>query len=212
MNTPSAININPGTLPLAHGEPKTPTGLENQLEPSHDILLLHLYQHLLLFRFLSHKLERFFLHYSLVILLLILIIFLMMTFLLFFARVNVLARLILFLSLYLIHTCLPAYMLLLLLWTHIFFSSLCQKPSLSQIGRMPWKKKCDSRTKWNPRSYSSNRKEGIRCQWVYIVKLNPDGSSAHFNTCLLAKGYSQMYDMDYSRQLQSWHLCEFLSL
>jgi len=32
---------------------------------------------------------------------------------------------------------------------------------------------------------------------VYTVKLNPDGSLDGLKACLVAKGYSQMYGVDY---------------
>ena len=36
-----------------------------------------------------------------------------------------------------------------------------------------------------------------RCRWVYTLKLNPNGSFARLKDCLIAKGYSQVYQMDY---------------
>jgi len=64
------------------------TGLENQLESSQYILLLHLCQHLVLFQFSKHKRVTIYLYYSLLILLLILTVFLIMIFLLSLVRIN----------------------------------------------------------------------------------------------------------------------------
>ena len=40
-------------------------------------------------------------------------------------------------------------------------------------------------------------KKAIEYRSVYIVKLNPDGSLAHLKARLVAKDYSQVYNMDY---------------
>ena len=40
-------------------------------------------------------------------------------------------------------------------------------------------------------------KKAARCQWVYPLKLNPDGSFARLKACLVAKRYSQVLGMDY---------------
>jgi len=42
------------------------------------------------------------------------------------------------------------------------------------------------------------RKQTIGCKWVYVVKVNPDGSVACLKSCLVAKGYAQTYGVDYS--------------
>ena len=43
----------------------------------------------------------------------------------------------------------------------------------------------------------SPRKKAISCRWVYTVKLNPDGSLACLKACLVAKNYSEVYDINY---------------
>ena len=41
-------------------------------------------------------------------------------------------------------------------------------------------------------------KKVIGCRWVFIVKVNYDGSIARLKACLVAKGYAQTYGVDYS--------------
>ena len=43
----------------------------------------------------------------------------------------------------------------------------------------------------------SLRKKVIGYKWVYIVKLNPNGSLTHLKARLVAKSYSQVYELDY---------------
>ena len=40
-------------------------------------------------------------------------------------------------------------------------------------------------------------KKAIGCRWVFIVKVNPDGSIARLKARLVAKGYAQTYGVDY---------------
>jgi hypothetical protein len=40
-------------------------------------------------------------------------------------------------------------------------------------------------------------KKTIRCKWVYKVKHNVDGSMSKYKTRLVAKGYAQIYGIDY---------------
>ena len=42
------------------------------------------------------------------------------------------------------------------------------------------------------------RKKAIGCHWVFAIKFNPDGFVARLKACLIAKGYSQTYGVDYS--------------
>ena len=41
------------------------------------------------------------------------------------------------------------------------------------------------------------RKKAIGCRWVFAIKVNPDGFVARLKTRLVAKGYTQTYDVDY---------------
>lgn len=41
-------------------------------------------------------------------------------------------------------------------------------------------------------------KTAIGCKWVYVVKMNPDGSVARLKARLVAKGYAQTYGIDYT--------------
>ena len=40
-------------------------------------------------------------------------------------------------------------------------------------------------------------KKAIGCRWVFIVKVNPNGSIARLKARLVAKGYAQTYGVDY---------------
>lgn len=40
-------------------------------------------------------------------------------------------------------------------------------------------------------------KKTVVCRWVYTVKLNHDGTFARLKACLVAKGYSRTYGVDY---------------
>ena len=42
------------------------------------------------------------------------------------------------------------------------------------------------------------RKTTVGCRWVYTVKYLPDGSIEHLKAHLVAKGYTQTYDVDYA--------------
>ena len=43
----------------------------------------------------------------------------------------------------------------------------------------------------------SLEKSLVGCRWVYIVKVGPDGQVDWLKACLVAKGYTQQYDLDY---------------
>lgn len=36
------------------------------------------------------------------------------------------------------------------------------------------------------------------CKWVFAIKFNQGGSVARIKACLIAKGYSRIYRIDYS--------------
>ena len=115
---PSSIDTNLDTWPPVRGEPTRAY-----------TKFISICQHLLLFQFSDHILVRIHQHYTLVILLLILTLSLIMTFLLPFTRVNALAHLLLSLVLYLIHTCLPPFMFLFILWIHTLFQVCVRSPN-----------------------------------------------------------------------------------
>ena len=50
---------------------------------------------------------------------------------------------------------------------------------------------------WNM-VYLPTGKKDIGRRWVFIVKVNPDGSVARLKAQLVAKGYDQTYGVDYS--------------
>ena len=37
----------------------------------------------------------------------------------------------------------------------------------------------------------------VGCRWIFTVKLNPDGSINRYKAWLVAKGYTQKYEIDY---------------
>lgn len=37
----------------------------------------------------------------------------------------------------------------------------------------------------------------VDCRWVYTIKHKPDGTIERYKTRLVAKGFSQKYDIDY---------------
>ena len=44
-----------------------------------------------------------------------------------------------------------------------------------------------------------NGKQFIGCKWVFIVKVNPNDSITQLKACLVAKGYTQTYGVEYSK-------------
>ena len=43
----------------------------------------------------------------------------------------------------------------------------------------------------------SSRKFVVGCKWIYKIKTHSDGSIEHYKTCLVAKGFTQEYVIDY---------------
>ena len=56
---------------------------------------------------------------------------------------------------------------------------------------------CKNET-WDLAPFPPNKK-AIGCRWIYKVKHNADGFVNRFKACLVAKGYAQMYDIDYEK-------------
>ena len=42
-----------------------------------------------------------------------------------------------------------------------------------------------------------SRKSVVGCKWIYKIKTHSDGSIEHYKTCLVAKGFTQEYVIDY---------------
>ena len=41
------------------------------------------------------------------------------------------------------------------------------------------------------------RKSVVGCKWIYKIKTRSDGSIEHYKACLVAKGFTQEYEIDY---------------
>ena len=37
----------------------------------------------------------------------------------------------------------------------------------------------------------------VGCKWIYKIKTRSDGSIEHYKACLIAKGFTQEYGIDY---------------
>lgn len=48
------------------------------------------------------------------------------------------------------------------------------------------------------------RRKAIGSKWCYKIKENTDGSIARYKPCLVAKGYTQIEDIDFTRRLPQW--------
>jgi Reverse transcriptase (RNA-dependent DNA polymerase) len=46
-------------------------------------------------------------------------------------------------------------------------------------------------------------KKAVGFKWIFTVKQNPDGKVERYKTRLMAKGYSQTYDIDYDETFAS---------
>ena len=42
-----------------------------------------------------------------------------------------------------------------------------------------------------------SRKSVVGCKWIYKIKTHSDGSIEHYKTHLIAKGFTQEYEIDY---------------
>lgn len=51
--------------------------------------------------------------------------------------------------------------------------------------------------KWNLGCSKLTRKKLIDCKWVFIVKYKADGIVQHYKACLVVKGFSQTYGINY---------------
>ena len=54
----------------------------------------------------------------------------------------------------------------------------------------------DASNTWELISFPTN-KSIVGCHWVCMVKIAPDGTIDHYKARLLAKGYTQIFGLDY---------------
>ena len=62
---------------------------------------------------------------------------------------------------------------------------------------MEEKQALDDNGTWNLVQLPTGKKV-IGCNWVFVVKVNPDGSVARLKARLMANGYAQTYGVEYS--------------
>ena len=43
----------------------------------------------------------------------------------------------------------------------------------------------------------------VGCKWIYKIKTHSDGSIERYKTCLVAKGFTQEYEIDYKETFAS---------
>ena len=58
-------------------------------------------------------------------------------------------------------------------------------------------KALDDNGKWDLIPLPTGNK-AIGCRWLFAIKFNPNGSVARLKTRLVAQGYAQAYDVNYS--------------
>ena len=54
----------------------------------------------------------------------------------------------------------------------------------------------DDNGTWDLVSHSIEKK-AIGCKWVFAIKVNLNGTIAQLKACLVAKGYAEIYGIDY---------------
>lgn len=49
-----------------------------------------------------------------------------------------------------------------------------------------------------------HHKATIRCHWMFIVKIKPDGKVDRLKACLVSKEKTQIYNLDYGDSFSQW--------
>ena len=75
---------------------------------------------------------------------------------------------------------------------------------LTRVGVVLWS--LDDNGTWDLVPLPTGKKV-IGCRSVFAVKFNLDGFVARLKTRLVAKGYAQIYDVDYSNTFHLWLSC-----